>query len=84
MSRIFPFIEPTKRCEFIFSQPMKPCPKCGSYKLIYHTPVIENQRAGSAMMLKGPVFIMCKNCFHDGPAVDCTGAPRDKSDAISS
>lgn len=23
--------------------------------------------------LEGPVYIMCRTCYHKGPAVDCTG-----------
>lgn len=23
--------------------------------------------------LEGPVFLMCRDCYHNGPAMDCTG-----------
>lgn len=32
-----------KRCEWIFGEPMKPCPKCGSYNLKYQTPIKLNE-----------------------------------------
>ncbi len=28
-----------KRCEWIFGQPMKPCPKCGGYNLAHRVPI---------------------------------------------
>ncbi len=32
-------IDPKKRCEFVFGQPMQPCPKCGEYDMFYSTPI---------------------------------------------
>ena len=86
-----PFKDPARRAEFIFGQPMKPCPKCGSYNLKFQTPIVMKEpiaegdtakqmvgkwaRAviGGATPLEGPVFIMCFDCFHNGPAMDCRG-----------
>ena len=34
------FTDPAKRAEFVFGQPMKPCPKCGSYRMIAQTPIV--------------------------------------------
>lgn len=64
--------DPAKRAEFIFGQPMNPCPRCGGYKMIYQTPI------DSEMKLKGPVWIMCEECFHDGPKLDCAGMTREQ------
>jgi hypothetical protein len=32
-------IDPKRRCEFVFGQPMQPCPKCGAYDMFYSTPI---------------------------------------------
>jgi hypothetical protein len=37
------FNDPQKRAELIFNQHMYPCPECGSYNLIYQTPIILNE-----------------------------------------
>jgi len=34
-----PLGTPAERCAWVFGQPMEPCPKCGSYKLTYQTPI---------------------------------------------
>lgn len=81
--------DPAKRAEFVFGQPMKPCPKCGSYKMGYQTPIkLDLKPEDSARqvvskwaremketggILKGPVFLMCQGCQHKGPSVDCSG-----------
>jgi hypothetical protein len=88
------FRDPAKRAEFVFGQPMKPCPKCGSYSLIHQTPIkmAEPITAGDSAkqavgkwaremsrgdpQMEGPVFIMCRDCFHKGPSMDCTGMTR--------
>ena len=80
---------PAKRAEFVFGQPMKPCPKCGSYNFVFQTPIqmgIEptdsprkilgewaRQMKWTGGLLKGPVFLMCRDCGHNGPSVDCSG-----------
>ena len=91
-----PFRDPAARAKFVFGQPMKPCPKCGSYSLIHQTPIKMAEpitAADSAKQavgkwaremlrgdpeMEGPVFIMCRECFHKGPAVDCTGMTREQ------
>ena len=78
-----------KWIESIFGEPMKPCPKCDSYELNYQTPikmnVPEDYTPQEMLMewlnnpnsrtnkLEGPCFIMCWDCGHRGPAVDCSG-----------
>lgn len=32
-------IDPKRRCEIVFKQPMQPCPKCGAYDMFYSTPI---------------------------------------------
>lgn len=74
---------------WIHGQPMKPCPKCGSFNLMAQTPIRMEEPAndsarallaawarakkGGATPLEGPVYMMCRICFHKGPSVDCTG-----------
>jgi hypothetical protein len=82
-------MDPRSRTAWAFGEEMKPCPKCKSYHIRYQTPVdcgLESgdnakqilskwaraTKAGSTP-LKGPVFIMCCDCGHCGPAVDCKG-----------
>ena len=83
--------DPAKRAEYVFGQPMQPCPKCGSYSLIHQAPIkmdvpisaddtakqilgkwARAVRSGSTP-LEGPVYIMCQECFHKSPSVDCRG-----------
>lgn len=82
--------DPAKRAEFLFGEPMKTCPKCGSWNFKYQTPIqlvetvdeLEPEKLVRSWaksmktnggLLEGPVFIMCFDCAHKGPAVDCTG-----------
>lgn len=68
---------------------MKPCPKCGGYNIKSQTPIemhisgadsprqvlgkwARTVKAGHTP-LQGPVYIMCFDCLHKGPAMDCTG-----------
>lgn len=82
---------PAERAAFVFGQPMKPCPKCGSYRMMTQTPIVMKEpieatdtakqmvgkwaRAvkGGCTPLEGPVYLMCRDCFHAGPAMDCRG-----------
>lgn len=77
------------RTQFVFGQPMAPCPACGSYHIRFQAPIAidisaedglrkilskwAKARKGGATPLRGPVFIACFDCGHDGPSVDCTG-----------
>ena len=82
---------PADRAAFVFGQPMNPCPKCGSYRMFYQTPIITKEpilptddakqplgkwarsvKDGNTP-LEGPVFLMCRDCRHRGPSVDCAG-----------
>ncbi|MDB6027534.1 MAG: hypothetical protein JWM68_3757 [Verrucomicrobiales bacterium] len=83
--------DPAKRAEWIYGQPMKPCPKCKSYNFKHQTPIKmdepihSNDSVAQAVgkwaraiksgntPLEGPVFMMCFDCGHKGPSVDCTG-----------
>lgn len=88
------FKDPAKRAEFVFGQPMKPCPKCGSYRMMYQTPIVMKEpivgtdtaqqmvgkwaravKDGNEVMEKD-VFIMCRDCGHRAPGVDCAGRLR--------
>lgn len=78
-----------KRNQFIYQEQMSPCPKCGSHNMKPQTPVkteltgdetaadlVRNwarQKREGESPLEGPVYFMCWDCFHKGPAVDCTG-----------
>ncbi len=73
----------------VFGEEMIPCPKCGSWNLGYQSPIktqIEATDSAEDVLkkyfsetksgktpLQGPVFIWCWECFHKGPALDCTG-----------
>lgn len=76
-----------KQAEFIFGQPMNPCPKCGSYNLSYRTPIVldvtddDSPKAilgkyakalRQGPVLEGPVYMICSDCLHRGPAIDCS------------
>jgi len=77
------------RCAFIFGQDMEPCPKCGSYNLKHQTPIKIDQplpddmagivaawaraRKVGKTLLEGPCYLCCFDCFHKGPAMDCSG-----------
>ena len=80
-----------RRCEIIFGQTMKPCPKCKSFNLKYQNPIKldaplpdefdvaklvgiwARQKKSGETPLEGPCYLMCFDCFHKGPAVDCSG-----------
>jgi len=81
--------DPAKRAEWVYGQPMAPCPKCGSYNMKPQIPIAMETtgdetapqlvgkwaratKAG-ATPLQGPAYYACWDCFHKGPAVDCTG-----------
>ena len=64
------------------------CPACGSWNLKPQTPIdveidITDVRKAlgqyaravktGATPLQGPCYIMCFDCFHKGPSVDCSG-----------
>lgn len=78
-----------ERAKFVFGQDMEPCPKCGSYNMKPQMPIAMETtgdetapqlvgkwaratKAG-ATPLQGPAYYACWDCFHKGPAVDCTG-----------
>jgi hypothetical protein len=81
--------DPAKRAEWVYGQPMAPCPKCGSYNMKPQIPIAMETtgdetapqlvgkwaRATKAghTPLQGPAYYACWDCFHKGPAVDCTG-----------
>lgn len=81
--------DPKAKCEWIFGQPMNPCPKCGGYDLMYQTPIQLSEPVGDTPRdivrawaratragrtpLEGPVYLMCRTCGHHGPALDCSG-----------
>jgi hypothetical protein len=81
--------DPAKRAEWVYGRPMAPCPKCGSYNMKPQMPIAMETtgdetapqlvgkwaratKAG-ATPLQGPAYYACWDCFHKGPAVDCTG-----------
>lgn len=80
---------PAKRAEWIYGQPMRPCPTCGSYSMKPQMPIAMEatgaetvpQLVGKwaratkagATQLEGPCYYACFDCGHKGPAVDCTG-----------
>lgn len=78
--------------KMIFGQEMKSCPKCGSFDMMFQTPIkmdkepilatdTAKQLVGKWARaikdgytpLEGPVYLMCRDCWHKGPAFDCTG-----------
>ena len=81
--------DPAKRAEWVYGQPMAPCPKCGSYKMHPQMPIqIDLEETDTALQvlgkyakatkegrtpLLGPAYYECRDCGHEGPAVDCTG-----------
>ena len=81
-----PMIDPKRRCEFVFKQPMNPCPKCGAYDMFYSTPIdldlggVTDVRKllgrwakahkEGRTPLKGTSCMMCRKCGHCGPSVD--------------
>lgn len=81
--------DPEKRAEWVYGQPMKPCPKCGSYNMFPQMPIVlkttgvetVKQLIGKwaqatktgSTPLQGPCYYACRDCLHKGPAVDCSG-----------
>lgn len=62
------------RAKMIFGADMKPCPICSSYNLMYQTPIdIDHFKKTKEFKLVGQCYIMCCNCGHKGPSVDCSG-----------
>ncbi len=77
------------RAKVVYGRDMKPCPKCGSFNFQYQTPIkmettgkeTARQLLGKyaratregVTLLEGPVFLMCFECGHKGPSMDCTG-----------
>lgn len=80
---------PAKRAEWIYGQPMMPCPTCGSYNMKPQMPIAMETTGAETMPqlvgkwaraikagatpLQGPAYYACGDCGHKGPAVDCTG-----------
>jgi hypothetical protein len=85
--------DPASRAEWVYGQPMAPCPKCSSYNMRPQMPIRigldgdETPRQliskwakatkSGATPLEGPVYFACRDCGHKGPAVDCTGRTRE-------
>ncbi len=81
--------DPAKRAEWVYGEPMAPCPQCGSYDMKPQMPIAIDltgkettaQLVGKwaratkagATMLQGPAYYACWECGHKGPAVDCAG-----------
>lgn len=81
--------DPAKRAEWVYGQPMAPCPACGSYDMRPQMPIeieLSGQEKTPELMrrwiqatkagatpLAGPAYYMCWECGHKGPAVDCAG-----------
>jgi hypothetical protein len=80
---------PAKRAEWVYGQPMAPCPTCGSYNMAPRMPinmdVTGNETVpqmlskwaqatnSGATHLQGLAYYVCRDCGHHGPAVDCAG-----------
>lgn len=81
--------DPAKRAEWLYGQPMAPCPSCGSYNMKPQIPIemdmtgVETARQlvgrwasatkTGATPLQGSAYYVCWDCQHKGPAVGCTG-----------
>ena len=81
--------DPAKRAEWVYGQPMEPCPACGSYNMKPQMPISMATTGDETMPqlldkwahttkagttpLEGPCYYACFACGHKGPAVDCTG-----------
>lgn len=81
--------DPAKRAEWVYGQPMAPCPACGSYNMKPQIPIALETTGDETMPqvvgkwaratkagatpLQGPAYYCCWDCGHKGPAVDCTG-----------
>ena len=82
-------LERRKRAEWIYGQPMRSCPTCGSYNMKPQMPIAmattgdetvpqlvgkwARATKAGATPLEGPCYYACVDCGHKGPAVDCTG-----------
>ena len=80
---------PAERAEWIYGQPMTPCPACGSYNMKPQMPVkigladddtamqalgkLARAMKSGTVVLEGPCYYACGDCGHKGPSVDCTG-----------
>lgn len=78
-----------KRAEFVYGQPMNPCPKCGSYNMKYQLPIkfdeeidMDSPKSIVAACVKswkdgaeleGSFYMMCFTCFHKGHSLDVSG-----------
>lgn len=83
------FKDPAKHSEWVYGQPMAPCPKCGSYDMKPQMPIVMKTTGDETVHqlvgkyaratragttpLEGPCYYVCWVCGHKGPAVDCTG-----------
>lgn len=81
--------DPAKRAEWVYGQPMAPCPKCGSYNMKPQMPIrIDLEGCESAPRLagkwaravkagatplEGQAYYICWDCQHRGPSVDVSG-----------
>ena len=81
--------DPAQRAQWVYGQPMAPCPKCGSYSMKPCIPIAveltgkespasllgkwSRATKAGATPLQGPAYYVCWDCHHKGPAVDCTG-----------
>ena len=80
---------PAARAEWVYGQPMAPCPACGSYNMKPQMPVkiglagedtamqalgkLARAMKSGPVALEGPCYYACWDCGHNGPAVDCSG-----------
>jgi hypothetical protein len=78
-----------KRAEWVYGQPMAPCPSCGSFNMKPTIPIqidldgVQTPKellarwhkttSTGATPVEGPAYYFCADCRHKGPAVDCTG-----------
>ena len=81
--------EMAKRAEWVYGQPMEPCPACGSYNMKPQIPIMADTTGGEtgpqlvclwvratkdgATLLRGQAYYSCWDCGHAGPSVDCAG-----------
>jgi hypothetical protein len=73
----------------VYGMQMAPCPVCGSYNMGPQIPIAmettgdetvpqlvgawTRATAAGTTPLKGLAYYMCRDCLHEGPAVDCIG-----------
>lgn len=81
--------DPASRAAWVYGQTMAPCPACGGYNMKPQAPIKidlsgdetpqqllgkwARTTIGEVTPLEGPVYMMCWDCRHKGPSVDCTG-----------